>query len=201
MTGGIGAGKSQVAHWLARECACALFDADAEVRALLVPGESGWQALRNFLPPLFFTADGLLRKDKLRQSIFADEALRRAVEQAIHPLVLASLQTKVSTAGGRCLVEVPLLFEVEWQEYFAGVLVVYAEESICRDRVMSRDGIRAEQAMAIIRAQMPMREKARLADYRVDNSGAWPETVRQLEKIKKKWLSQYGEKKLDRHIV
>ena len=185
VTGGIGTGKSRVARWLAKACALPLYDADEEVRSLLIPGQPGWQRLRTRLGSAYFAADGTLLKAKLRQRLFADVDLRRTVEHELHPLVLANLQAKISGLQGPCLVEVPLLFEVRWQEYFAAVLVVYADDSTCLERVMIRDGIPEDQAKAAIDAQMPIVEKARLADYTVDNNGTWSDTQRQLEEIKK----------------
>lgn len=197
VTGGIGSGKSRVSQWLARECNFSLYDADDEVRNLLKPGEEGWCHLRAWLDLDYFGADGSLLKAKLRQAMFADDALRHLVEYDLHPLVLASLKSKITKSERPCLVEIPLLYEVHWQEYFDGVLVVYATEAICCDRVMARDGSSTDQAMAAIRAQMPVVQKARMADYTVDNSGSWSSTLEQLEKIKKKLRQKYLEKKLD----
>lgn len=201
VTGCIASGKSRVARWLARECAVPLFDADEEVRALLNPGEPGWQRLRLLLDSRYFAADGHLLKAKLRRTLFADAGMRRAVEQEIHPLVLANLQAKISGLTSPCLVEVPLLYEAGWQDYFALVLVVRADESTCRQRLMIRDGVTADEAMAAIRAQMPIERKARLADYTVDNSGAWSHAEHQLEEIKRNWCRKEGEKKLDSLIA
>jgi dephospho-CoA kinase len=200
VTGGIGSGKSQVSRWLAQECNLPRYDADEEVGLLLNPGEQGWCRLRAELSPDYFGTDGSLLKAKLRQAIFADDSLRHLVEHEIHPLVLATLQVKISLAEGPCLVEVPLLYEVQWQNYFNCVLVVYAVQSRCRDRLMVRDGISQDQARAAICAQMSTLQKARRADYTVDNSRSWVRTLRQLEEIKKCWGRYSLEKKLDRHI-
>ncbi len=201
VTGGIGSGKSRVARWLAQGCDFPLYDADAEVRSLLNPGEPGWQRLRAWLGQDYFGDDGSLFKVKLRQAIFADEAMRLAVEHDLHPLVLSNLQTKISGVKGPCLVEVPLLYEAQWQDYFDSVLVVYAAEEICCERLMARDGVLEDQAKAAIFAQMPIVQKARLAEYVVDNSGAWTDTLLKLEEIKKVWSCKYGEKKLDSHVA
>ena len=195
VTGGIGSGKSQVSRWLAQECNFFLYDADNEVRCLLNPGGLGWLRLRAWLSPDYFGADGSLLKTKLRQAIFVDDALRHLVEHDIHPLVLANLQAKIAESERPCLVEVPLLYEAQWQNYFDVVLVVYTAESICCDRVMARDGVTANQAMAAIRAQMPIMQKAQLATYTVDNSGHWSDTLQQLEEIKKMLCHKYLEKK------
>lgn len=194
VTGGIGSGKSRVARWLADECALPLYDADAEVRTLLTPHEAGWLRLRTWLSPDYFADDGTLLKAKLRQAIFQDTELRLMVEHDLHPLVLANLQGKIRQGPCPCLVEVPLLYEVGWQGYFARVLVVYASPEVCCRRVALRDRLSPEAAQAAIAVQMPIMEKVRLADYTVDNSGPWGETVCQLEKIKKMWSPQLGEK-------
>jgi len=194
VTGGIGSGKSRVARWLAHACAVPLYDADAEVRMLLTPQEAGWQRLRARLSPDYFADDGSLFKAKLRQAIFQDAVLRQAVEHDLHPLVLAQLQAKIRKGPCPCLVEVPLLYEVGWQGYFAGVLVVYAPVEVCCERVALRDRISPDEALAAIRVQMPIMEKIAQADYTVDNSGSWVETTCQLEKIKKLWPLLLGEK-------
>lgn len=201
VTGVIGAGKSRVAQWLARECDFFLFDADEEVRLLLDPGGQGWRRLRAWLGAEYFGADGTLLKAKLRQKIFADEAVRHLVERDLHPLVLANLQAKTKGKERPCLVEVPLLYEVQWQGYFDSVVVVYAVESICRDRVMARDRVSGEQVMASIHAQMPIEQKVRLADFAVDNSGDWSATLQQLAGIKKMLSQKYLKKKLDSRDV
>jgi dephospho-CoA kinase len=200
VTGGIGSGKSRVAYWLAQACAFPLYDADSEVRALLELGAAGWQCLRARLSPDYFGVDGGLLKAKLRQAIFVDELLRQTVEHEIHPLVLARLQAKIFGNKGRCLVEVPLLYEAQWHGYFGGVLVVYAPDDRCCERVMIRDGIPENQALAAIRVQLPIKRKASMADYLIDNSNAWIDTLCQLEKIKKKWCPAEQEKKLDSRI-
>ena len=200
VTGGIGSGKSLVSRWLATECNFPRYDADKEVSVLLNPGEKGWNRLRIWLSPEYFDVDGRLLKGKLRQAIFIDEALRHMLEHDLHPLVLAKLQAKISGGEQPCLVEVPLLYEVQWQNYFDCVIVVYAEELVCRDRVMSRDGMSEQQAMAAIRAQMPIGQKSLLADYIVDNNRSWPDTLLQLEELKKKLPHKYLKKKIDSHV-
>lgn len=201
VTGGIGAGKSRVSLWLAAACNFSRYDADEEVKLLLNPGGQGWHRLRSWLSNEYFGIDGSLLKAKLRQDIFADDDLRYQVERDIHPLVLANLQAKISGSGRPCLVEVPLLYEAQWQDYFSGVLVVYAAESICCERVVARDRVSKEQVMAVIRTQMPTLQKTRLADYTVDNSWGWPETLSQLVAIKKRLCRKDLEKKLDSHVL
>lgn len=197
VTGCIGSGKSKVARWLGHQWEVPVYDSDDEVRSLLTPEQPGWMRLKEILDSTFFDADSRLITSKLRQAIFADITLRKTVEGAIHPLVLASLKEKTFRFTMPCLVEVPLLYEVNWQLYFAKVLVVHADTRICLKRVMGRDGVTEAQALSALRSQWPITKKISLADFVVDNSGAWKDTLSQLETIKKIGSPSLSKKKLD----
>jgi dephospho-CoA kinase len=51
------------------------------------------------------------------------------------------------------------------------------------ERVMARDACTRESALARIRAQYPLAEKVRVADYVVDNSGGLDDTRAQVLRI------------------
>lgn len=196
VTGGIASGKSRVVDWLAQGGDFLSYDADAEVGSLLMVGGQGWCRLRSWLSSAYFADDGTLLKQRLRRAIFDDALLRRRVEADLHPLVLSNLQAMMVGSACPCLVEVPLLYEVGWQVYFDAVLVVYASESIASARLMARDGVSADQARAALQAQLPIQDKVGMADYVVDNSRGWSETLSQLGEIKKKLSSLVQEKSL-----
>jgi len=185
-----------VVAWLAQSGDFLRYDADEEVRSLLMSGGQGWCRLRSWLPPAYFADDGTLLKQRLRRAIFDDPLLRKRVEADLHPLVLGNLQAKIVASECPCLVEVPLLYEVGWQAYFDAVLVVYASDSIASARLMARDQVSADQAQAVLQAQLPIEDKVGMADYVVDNSRGWSETLLQLVKIKKKLSSFVQEKSL-----
>ncbi|MBA3016018.1 MAG: dephospho-CoA kinase [Proteobacteria bacterium] len=197
VTGCIGSGKSKVAQWLGHEWALPVYDADDEVKILLSPGHSGWMCLKAILGETYFDIESRLNKSKLRQAIFADASLRQSVEDALHPLVLENLKVKTAQFTMPCLVEVPLLYEVNWQSYFSKVLVVYADPNTCIHRVMARDGVNKAQALAALRNQRSIQEKISFADCVINNSGAWTDTLSQLEAVKKAECLPFGKKKLD----
>jgi dephospho-CoA kinase len=69
------------------------------------------------------------------------------------------------------------------------VIVVYAPEAMQVERQMLRDGVSREHALARIRAQLPIEEKRRLADYVIDNSGTPEETERQVRQLHAKLVA------------
>uniref|UniRef100_UPI0040574D11 dephospho-CoA kinase n=1 Tax=Candidatus Electronema sp. TaxID=2698783 RepID=UPI0040574D11 len=187
ITGGIGSGKSRACRYLADLSGWPLLDLDQICRALLLPEMPGWSALRQALGRDFFTAAGELNRPKLREAIFADAALRQQVDGLLHPLAKQEMirQAAQQTAP-LVLAEIPLLFEAGWQDSVSQIVVVYADEAVRLRRIMERDQVSEEQARQAIAAQMPLEDKARLADHLIDNSADWENTCAQLRQAAKK---------------
>ncbi|MDR9502389.1 MAG: dephospho-CoA kinase [Desulfurivibrionaceae bacterium] len=178
ITGFIGSGKSRVSRFLASRLAWPCLEADRIARDLMQPGEPGWLAVREY-DHKYIRPDGRLDRPLLRQDIFSDPQVKRAVDGRIHPLVRAKLQELLGP-GGRALVEVPLLFEAGWDAFFGRIILVYADYDTCLQRVMARDRVTAQQARQAYQCQMPAMEKIKRAHHVIDNSGAWWNTQLQL---------------------
>ena len=188
LTGGIGSGKSSVGRWLRDNAGYSYISADDIVAALLEPHSCGGRQLRDVLQPDFFLADGSLDKASLRRSIFSDIDLRSTVQDVLHPLVFQKIKEvllKNDNNKKPYLVEVPLLFEAGWQRYFKTVIVVYAARETCLSRLQDRDGVGSKDAAAAFRAQIPLKKKVSAADYIIDNTNTWPETIIQIKKLQK----------------
>ncbi|MGX9727143.1 MAG: dephospho-CoA kinase [Candidatus Electronema sp. VV] len=187
ITGGIGSGKSCACRFLADLGGWPLLDLDQICRALLLPEMPGWQALRQSLGRDFFTAAGELNRPKLREAIFADASLRQQVDGLLHPLAKQEMAAQAARLNAPLvLAEIPLLFEAGWQDSVSQIVVVYADEAVRLRRIMERDQVSKEQARRAIAAQMPLEDKARLADHLIDNSAAWESTCAQLRQAAKK---------------
>ncbi|VAW42261.1 Dephospho-CoA kinase [hydrothermal vent metagenome] len=189
LTGGIASGKSSVCRWLMEHGGLAGLSADELVAELLEVGGEGWRQLRTWLDSGFFSSNGRLDKPMLRREIFSDTRLRHRVESCLHPLVLTAISERVAARPAfnqrPMLIEVPLLFEAGWQVLFNKVVLVSAADDVCLSRLRARDGVTEEEAHLALKAQMPLERKRQWADYVIDNSTKWPETVVQLEKLQK----------------
>ncbi len=182
LTGGMGAGKSSAARFLRQRFGLAYIDADVICRQLLEPEASGWHALVDCFGGRFLAPDRSVDRPRLRDAIFADPALRQQLDRLLHPLARRELHRRLAALAmvGRCLVEVPLLYEAGWEAEFDGVVVVYAPFEQCRARLCRRDRISGEAAELAMAAQIPLAEKALRAGHVIDNSGPWHETCLQL---------------------
>lgn len=184
VTGGMGSGKSAAARFLCRRFSVTCLNADAVVHELLQPGQEYWQLIVE-LDSAFVRQDQTIDKRLLREALFNDAPLRQQINEKVHPLVHHKLLEKInqeSREHGRksFLIEVPLLFEANWQDMYTRVIVVYAPWEKCVVRLMERDQISADEAKNSIATQWPLLKKALLAGHVVDNSGSWVETSLQL---------------------
>lgn len=189
ITGGMGSGKSSVAGYLCEIAGARGLSADSLCRQLLEPEAAGWLAMRQVFGERFFLADQSVDRPLLRKVLFEDSAFRHELNTLLHPLVRNEITCRIEKERGdpsearsqaRFVVEVPLLYEAHWEQDFSQVVVAYADEKSCRQRIMLRDGISEAEAEKAMATQMPLSHKARLADHVIDNSGAWPETCLQI---------------------
>jgi dephospho-CoA kinase len=181
VTGGIGSGKSTVSQSLAAMLKLPRIDIDLVCRQLLEKEQAGWQALRKHLAGHYFAADEQVDRRRLRSAIFADDGLRRQIDGLIHPLVRKELASRLDACQAEMvLVDVPLLYEVQWQQDFFRCIVVYADRPTRCRRLILRDGLSAEEAGRSMDCQLPLWRKALLADHVIDNSSCWSLTRMQV---------------------
>ena len=197
LTGGIASGKSRVAEMLLRLMNCAHIDADEVCRQLLEPHAEGWQEFSRVFGSAYFTGNGNINRSLLRKDLFADEDFRRKVNNVIHPMVKRIIVAQMdhiieAAANTRVLVEVPLLFEVQWENLFDTVIVVYADYETCLKRLMERDGLEREAAIKTLESQLPLPDKVMKADHVIDNSGMLQDTENQVEHLAEVMIGSSG---------
>lgn len=180
LTGGIGSGKSSVAgHWRAR--GLPVVDADELARRAVDPGTPALARIAEELGADLLQSDGSLDRSALAARAFGDAGLRQRLNQIVHPEVRRLAQQRFGELerSGAVLAcyEVPLLFETGQQEAYRPVVLISVPPAVQRARALARDGTSAEAIQARIDSQMPLVEKARLADYVIDNSGPWSATT------------------------
>ena len=189
ITGGLGTGKSTVSKIFATNSAAELIDSDQLCRRQLLPGSDGYTEFRRVFSERFIQLDGMIDRQLLRHAVFDDNSIREKLENILHPIVrqqVVALSRELSARGGLLIVEVPLLYEVGWQDVFDICVVVYVPEILCIQRVMMRDGMSAAQIRQILNAQLPIEKKLDSADFIVDNSGTFVSTVQQIAWMSKK---------------
>ena len=181
LTGGIGAGKSEVSRRLSAQGAI-LIDADAIAREVVAPGTAGLGAVTEMFGTNVLRADGSLNREALGEIVFADPAKLEALNKIVHPLVGKRMAELERGAEPEAIVvhDVPLLAENGLAAGYDLVIVVDAPEPLQLDRITRQRGMSAEQARARMAAQASRDKRLAVADLVVDNSGSLAELDRQV---------------------
>jgi dephospho-CoA kinase len=188
VTGGLGSGKSTVSRVLANAMSAEHLDTDQLCRQQMQPGSHGFTVFTEVFGDRYLFPDGSLNKKLLRQDVFTDDGVKRDLEKILHPLVrmeVADYYLQCCAAGKNLVVEVPLLFEVGWQDDFDLSVVVFVPEQLCFNRVAARDGFTVGEIQRVCDAQLPLSEKLRSAHFVIDNSGTFVSTVQQIAWLRK----------------
>lgn len=184
LTGGIGAGKSEVGRRLADHGAVVV-DADQLAREVVAPGTDGLAEVVAQFGPEVLTSDGSLDRAALGARVFDDASARQALERIIHPRVRARSAelTKAAPADAIVVNEVPLLVEAGLAATYHLVVVVTAAESTRLTRLVTTRGMSLEQARARIRAQASDEDRRAAADVLLDNDGALADLHAQIDAL------------------
>ncbi|MFG1987684.1 dephospho-CoA kinase [Streptomyces albidoflavus] len=170
LTGGIGAGKSEVSRLLV-EHGAHLVDADRIAREVVEPGTPGLAAVVEAFGESVLAADGSLDRPKLGEIVFADPERRAVLNGIVHPLVgarSAELQSQ-APQDGVVVHDVPLLTENGLAELYDLVIVVDVEPRTQVERLVRSRGMSEEEARARMAAQAGREERLAVADIVLDN--------------------------------
>ncbi len=181
LTGGIGAGKSEVSARLAAQGAVVI-DADTIAREVVEPGTEGLAEVVEAFGPEVLLPDGTLDRPRLGDIVFADPELRSKLNAIVHPRVGARMAELEQAAGPGAIVvlDVPLIAETGRTDAYDLIVVVDAPPRVQVDRLVRRRGMTREQARARMEAQASREQRLAIADIVVDNSGSLGELDRQV---------------------
>ena len=183
ITGSICSGKSSVSQYIGGQLHAKVLSADDICRELLQKGRPGYDDVVKCWGDRFFDSGNDIDRIKLRETVFNDERIRVELETILHPLVRHQILEEMERAKETrqwLVVEVPLLFEVGWQDIFDRTVMVYADPKTCLERLMERDNTTRLQGEKILAAQMDAHRKVQMADSVINNTGSWADTILQI---------------------
>lgn len=170
LTGGIGAGKSEVSRLLV-ECGAVLIDADRIAREVVEPGTPGLAEVVKVFGEDVLAEDGRLDRPKLGSIVFADPQKLAALNAIVHPLVGARSRALEEAAAEDAVVvhDVPLLTENGLAPLYDVVIVVDADPATQLDRLVRLRGMTEQDARARMAAQATREQRRAIADVVIDN--------------------------------
>ncbi|MFJ2810077.1 MULTISPECIES: dephospho-CoA kinase [unclassified Kitasatospora] len=172
LTGGIGAGKSEVSRLFAAHGAV-IVDSDVIAREVVAPGTDGLAAVAAEFGPQVLREDGALDRPALGAIVFADPARLQALNAIVHPLVRArSAELEAAAAPDAVVVhDVPLLAENGLAPLYDLVVVVDAADDVRVERLVRLRGMAEDEARARMAAQASRADRLAIADVVIDNGG------------------------------
>ncbi|WP_329624077.1 dephospho-CoA kinase [Streptomyces sp. NBC_01255] len=184
LTGGIGAGKSEVSRLLVSYGAV-LIDADRIAREVVEPGTPGLAAIVDAFGDGVLTEGGALDRPKLGSIVFADADRLATLNAIVHPLVgarSAELESRAAT-GDVVVHDVPLLTENGLAPLYDLVVVVDATPETQLDRLVRLRGMDEAEARARMAAQATRAQRLAVADLVIDNDGPLDALEPQVRKV------------------
>jgi dephospho-CoA kinase len=169
LTGSIGMGKTTTAEMF-RDALIAVWDADAAVHELYTSDTDTIEKIYD-LAPAAVSGEGVDRK-RLGNILQADKTLFPKLEAIVHPAIRAHraafIEACKSTGQKMAVVDIPLLYETDAQDWLDAVLVVTTDADTQRERVLARGGMTKEIFQMILSRQLPDADKRERADYVIE---------------------------------
>lgn len=186
ITGGVGAGKSEVLKYISENYNAEIMYADRYAEELEMPGGACYEPLVSLLGEDVLTNNLEIDRKKMSFQIFSNPALLDRVNDIVHPAVKTGVISKIEElkAEGEkdfFFLEAALLIECGYKEILDELWYIYADEDIRRKRLKSSRGYSDEKVDNILASQLDSATFAANADFIVDNSQNLETTFRQID--------------------
>ncbi len=186
LTGGIGSGKSTVAAMF-EKLGAAVIDADALAREVVAPGKPALHEIETRFGAGVIRRDGTLDRAALADIVFRDPGARQDLESITHPRIAqraSELLGRFHREGKLVVIyEAALMVEKRIHESLDGLIVVATSPDKQIERVMKRGSANESEVKRRLKTQLPLEDKAKAADWVVDNDGSLEETWEQVTKV------------------
>ncbi len=190
ITGGVGAGKSEVLKLIKDMCACTVVIADDLARSLEVKGEVCYEPLVELLRDDVLADDGQIDPKKMARMIFADgaEDILKKVNAIVHPAVKTRILSLIDAERKRkekdyFFIEAALLIEDGYDKIADELWYIYADADIRRDRLKKSRGYSDEKIDDIMDSQSSEKTFRKYCKVVIDNSGTLADTAGQLSQL------------------
>lgn len=185
LTGGIASGKSTVTSYL-REKGYAVIDADRVVHDLQAQGGELYQALVEHFGTEILLDTGDLNRPALAERIFSSQneiAWSNQVQGEMIRKALARERDRLAETEDLFFMDIPLLIEQGYLDWFDKVWLVYVTEHTQLERLMERNALTEDQVRDRLAAQMSLEEKKALVDLVIDNNSKRDHLYQQIDRV------------------
>lgn len=176
VTGGIASGKSNVCNIIEQE-GYPVIDCDKITAELSVQGGLLYNVIVKEFGEDFLLDNGDLDRKKLAKKIFNDSKSKELLDKITHPIIYEEVKKRLDKiSDGLVFLEAPLLYESKFDNICDKIICVFLQKKLQVQRLMDREGIDEDYALAKIHSQMDLYMKKSLADFVIDSKGTFEET-------------------------
>lgn len=187
ITGGVGAGKSEILNYIRKHYKCEIYLADEVAHEVKKAGTECFLELVELLGQDVVGTDGEINKLKMAEKIFADPEVLAKVNAIVHPAVKKYLLEHLEQAREKeevelFFVEAALLIEGGYGELVDEMWYIFAREEIRRERLRTARGYSDEKIEQILASQLTEEQFRQNSDFVIDNSGSLEDSYEQIDK-------------------
>ena len=184
VTGGVGAGKSEILGFIADTWNATVVEADEVAYLLMRPGKACFAPIVALFGPGILKEDGTLDRDSIAELMFEDPELRTKINEIVHPAVKEYIKNAIEREKKHetdfFIVEAALLIEDKYDEICDELWYIYADEETRMDRLKKNRGYSEEKVRGIFASQLTEEEFSENCDFEIDNSGDMEDTKKQI---------------------
>ena len=184
VTGGVGAGKSEILNFIADNWNATVVEADEVGYLVMKPGKSCFAPIVELFGPGILQEEGTLDRTKIAEMVFEDKELLDKLNAIVHPAVKKYIRKAIEREKENetdfFIVEAALLIEDKYDEICDELWYIYADEETRTERLMKNRGYSEEKVKSIFANQLSEDEFSDHCDFEIDNSGDFEDTKEQI---------------------
>ena len=185
ITGGVGAGKSEILSFIRRNYFCEIHLADEVAHKIKEKGQPCYEQLVELLGREVLREDGEIDKAKMAAIIFADERILQQVNEIVHPGVKEYILARIKEAEEKkdvklFFIEAALLIEAGYETMVDELWYIHADKEVRRKRLQENRGYSSEKIEQIMNCQLSEEEFLKKCDFVIDNSGKIEDSYNQI---------------------
>ena len=186
VTGGIGAGKSEILSYIKKHYNCRIFLADEVAHKVKEVGQEAYEPLVELLGRDVLDTDGSINRERMAQKIFADNQVLFQVNEIVHPAVRRFVEQAIADAKEKkdielLFIEAALLIEAGYETIVDELWYIYATIDVRTKRLMENRGYSLKKVQSIIEKQLSEEEFKAHAHFVIDNSGELAKAYEQID--------------------
>ncbi len=187
ITGGIGSGQTTAAK-LFEKWGAKVINADQKAKQIMQKDREIRRALQRTFGNDVFSRNGRLNTKRLAELAFKDELHTQKLNQIVHPRMVSYIvdemeEARFSRKYPMVVIDAALVYEINIEQLFDAIVVVYAPLNERYQRVRQRDGMSKQEFFSRVDRQIPLEEKRKWADFVIDNSGTPEDLEREARQV------------------